>query len=153
MNSPSFSFLTGLSVTKKLKCHGKKNIIWHYFDPWMRIARSLVIFPDSTTPTQALSRASVKPSNLMLLSSFALYLKIILTPTNFALRVLLSDLSVYFDIKYAQRIPMWESSGPCKNRSNAVCAGLATFLMYPKVARDSTMCSFRFNCFSIRANL
>lgn len=106
MNSPSFSFLTGLSVTKKLKCHGKKNIIWHYFDPWMRIARSLVIFPDSTTPTQALSRASVKPSNLMLLSSFALYLKIILTPTNFALRVLLSDLSVYFDIKYAQRIPM-----------------------------------------------
>ena len=43
-----------------------------YLGPWIRIARSLVIFPDSTVSTHAASKFWVKSRNFSLLSSFAL---------------------------------------------------------------------------------
>lgn len=43
-----------------------------YLDPWRISAKSLVIFPDSTTPIQAASSFSVKSKSVALSSSFAL---------------------------------------------------------------------------------
>ena len=43
-----------------------------YLGPWIRIARSLVIFPDSTVSTHAASNFWVNSRNFSLLSSFAL---------------------------------------------------------------------------------
>ncbi len=43
-----------------------------YFGPWMRMARSLVIFPPSTVPTVASSSFLAKSWSFLLLSSFPL---------------------------------------------------------------------------------
>lgn len=43
-----------------------------YLDPWRISAKSLVIFPDSTTPIQAASSLSVKSKSVALSSNFAL---------------------------------------------------------------------------------
>lgn len=49
-----------------------KSMMVTYLDPWIMSARSLVIFPDSTTPTQAASSFSVNSKSFALSSSLAL---------------------------------------------------------------------------------
>lgn len=70
----AWQYITNMKIVNML--NRTSNYSTHaYLGPWIISARSLVIFPDSTTPIQAASSFSVKSKSLGLSSSFALSTK------------------------------------------------------------------------------
>lgn len=127
-----------------------------YLGPWIIIARSLVIFPDSTTPTQAASSFSVNSNSLALLSNFALEHEFGYTSND--------SPEAGMSYKYLEiirsrnwrsdnNIPVCKSSGPCKDRGYAVCAGFTAFLVNPEMSCNRTMGCFSFYGLSVRTYL
>jgi len=125
-----------------------------YLDPWISNARSLVILPDSTAPTQAASSFSVKSKSLALSSNLALDKRKIrfnfLTTASSILRCFKTN-SV--DLQNHKYIPVGKSSWPSKNRGNTVCAGFTTFLVNPVMPSNCAMGCLGLYGLSIRAHL
>lgn len=82
MNFSVFTYSSFFTLSKSHKTQScltsshqsSSSFLWFksYLGPWIKRARSLVIFPDSTVSIQAASSFSVKFNSAALLSSFAL---------------------------------------------------------------------------------
>lgn len=104
----------------------KKSSVFKYmpsltFDkPWMHPARSLVIFPSSTTSMQACSKANANLANSGVLSNFARCSRPVHCETE-VVRMLKIVVETKTKFKF--------TSSPCENRCNRIGGSRLTFLM------------------------